>query len=374
MKKEYILGSIYTKAENVTQVATKLKFNDYVGAVMVRWMIKRNNYKIEPGLYAVGFPDEKSDVFVSANYKLSFDHLRKNLDGLNSWILVLDTKGVNVWCAAGKGTFGTKELVNRLKLTNLENVISHRRLIVPQLGATGISAFQVKELTSNSKQIQVTGSCDCSKEKISIDDIVAKKEDRGFNVVFGPVKASDIKKFIANGYKATKEMRKVSFNFTDRLKLTAVDFVYARYKLMAAFALFFLLSGLTISGINFSLAYNKGMIAILNIMLAYFTGIIITPLILPYIPVKMFAFKGLITGLILSAILYYFKLLGSNTYEIVSWFLIIPGISSFMAMNFTGASTYTSLSGVKKEMRIAVPFQISFAVIGLVLFVIGKLN
>ena len=55
-----------------------------------------------------------SDVFVTANYKLSFDNVRKNLSGINAWILILDTKGINVWCAAGKGTFGTKELVNRI--------------------------------------------------------------------------------------------------------------------------------------------------------------------------------------------------------------------------------------------------------------------
>jgi hypothetical protein len=44
-----------------------------------------------------------------------------------------------------------------------------------------------------------------------------------------------------------------------------------------------------------------------------------------------------------------------------------------MAMNFTGSSTYTSLSGVKKEMRIAVPVQISFAIFSLILLVLGKL-
>jgi len=66
----------------------------------------RMSYAISPGLYAVGNPTKESDVFVSANYKLSFDVLRRELKGFNAWILVLDTKGINVWCAAGKGTFG----------------------------------------------------------------------------------------------------------------------------------------------------------------------------------------------------------------------------------------------------------------------------
>jgi len=38
-------------------------------------------------------------------------------------------------------------------------------------------------------------------------------------------------------------------------------------------------------------------------------------------------------------------------------------------MNFTGASTYTSLSGVKKEMRWAVPLEIVGGVAGLTLWV-----
>ena len=114
-----------------------------MGAVMVRWGINRDNYRVNPGLYAVGTPGQESDVFVTANYKLSFDALRKNLAGVNGWILVLDTKGVNVWCAAGKGTFGTKELVNRIKLVLLEKVVNHKRLILPQLGATGVAAHNV---------------------------------------------------------------------------------------------------------------------------------------------------------------------------------------------------------------------------------------
>jgi hypothetical protein len=42
-------------------------------------------------------------------------------------------------------------------------------------------------------------------------------------------------------------------------------------------------------------------------------------------------------------------------------------------MNFTGSSTYTSLSGVQKEMKVAIPLQISFAALGFILFVLSKL-
>jgi acetyl-CoA decarbonylase/synthase complex subunit gamma len=42
-----------------------------------------------------------------------------------------------------------------------------------------------------------------------------------------------------------------------------------------------------------------------------------------------------------------------------------------MAMNFTGSSTYTSLSGVKKEMGRAVPIQIGMGSMGLALWIVS---
>ncbi len=86
------------------------------------------DYAIDPGLYALGDPDRESPVLVSANYKMSFDDLRSALPGRNLWILVLDTKGINVWCAAGKGTFGTEELVKRIEASHLKEIVSHRSI------------------------------------------------------------------------------------------------------------------------------------------------------------------------------------------------------------------------------------------------------
>jgi hypothetical protein len=78
-------------AANVPEVATELTFTDLLGACKARLGIGRMDYAVKPGLYAVGKPDAASDVLVSANYKLTFDTLRKNLAGLNCWLLLLDT-------------------------------------------------------------------------------------------------------------------------------------------------------------------------------------------------------------------------------------------------------------------------------------------
>jgi CO dehydrogenase/acetyl-CoA synthase gamma subunit (corrinoid Fe-S protein) len=341
MKDTFLIGNIPVSGTDIPLIATQLNSSDFLGAVMVRWGINRNYYRVSPGLYAVGSPNPESNVFVTANYKLSFDALRKNLSGENGWILVLDTKGVNVWCAAGKGTFGTKELVNRIRMVSLEKIVNHRRLILPQLGATGVAAHKVKEET-------------------------------GFNVHYGPVRASDIKKFINDGYRADREMRRVTFGFKDRLKLIPNDFMYGKFYLLSAMAALFLISGISSNGVSYNNFSGEGGPALLKVFLAYLSGIVITPLFLPYIPGRHFSLKGFITGATVFLILLILNLADNNVIEIISWFFIITVISSFLAMNFTGSTTYTSLSGVKKEMKISVPFQIGFALIGVILQVIGK--
>ena len=336
----FITGNVMSSGISVPRVTSELNVRDYFGAIMVRWGINRDNYKVTPGLYAIGSPDSLSDVFITANYKLSFDTLRKNLQGINGWILVLDTKGINVWCAAGKGTFGTKELITKIKSISLDKIVSHKRIILPQLGAVGVAAHKIKEET-------------------------------GFNVHYGPVRASDIKKFISDGYRADKQMRKVTFNLMDRLKLIPNDFMYGKFYLLGAFALVFLISFIS-RGIVINMV-ESGLGAILNVFIAYSSGIIITPLLLPYLPGRQFSLNGFIAGLIVAVILFHFSRTGNNIYEKIAWFTIIPVISSFMAMNFTGSSTFTSLSGVKKEMKVAVPLQIIFSVVGIILLIISKL-
>ena len=168
MKSDYITGQLQAGSTTIPVVATRWGRSDYIDTVMVRWSVRRMSYKVEPGIYAVGSPARSSHVFVTANYKLSFDHLRRALDGINGWILVINTKGINVWCAAGKGTFSTKEIVNRIKIHHLEQLVEHHRIILPQLSATGVAAHEVRNLT-------------------------------GFKVIYGPVRASDIKVFIEYG-------------------------------------------------------------------------------------------------------------------------------------------------------------------------------
>ena len=341
MEKKYIIDWIETQAGKIPKVSAKLNKTDKWRGFKARIAINRNNYKVEPGIYAVGNPDSDSIVLVSANYKLSFDILRTKLNGLDAWILVLDTKGINVWCAAGKGTFGTEELVNRIQITGLNKIVNHRKLIVPQLGATGIAAYKVKKLSK-------------------------------FIVIYGPIRASDIPAFLTAKMYATPEMRQVKFLFYDRLLIVPVEIVQGFKYLILLIALFFILNGLNKEGYSFNTAFSVSIPSTINLIFAFLGGTVIGPLLLPWLPGRSFSIKGFFAGLILFIISFFCKFTGDNIIEIIAWFLLITAISSFLTMNFTGASTYTSLSGVKKEMRYAVPLQIIFAVIGFILWIIYK--
>jgi hypothetical protein len=334
------LSFVKYNGREIPRVPTELCFTDKLGGWKVRWNIKRMKYTVEPGIYAVGNPDGEAVVLVSANYKLSFDALRKELGGLDAWIMVLDTKGVNVWCAAGKGSFGTDEIVHRIGLVELDKIVNHRRIILPQLGAAGVAAHEVKK------------RC-------------------GFSVIYGPIRSCDIIDFIKAGMKATQQMRQVRFSFYDRLVLTPVEFVMGGKYMLFIMVVLFIMSGISASGYSSDLAMRDGVRSVVNLFAAYLSGAVIAPLLLPWLPGRSFSFKGFSAGLVMAVVLFSFKLTGSRL-ETIAWICLIPMVSSFLTMNFTGASTYTSLSGVKKEMRVAVPLQIISVIFGMGIWIVSR--
>jgi acetyl-CoA decarbonylase/synthase complex subunit gamma len=341
----WILGTLDAPVCVVPRVDTRLRAADHLGAWRVRWSIGRMRYRVDPGLYAVGHPTPDSPVLVSANYQMSFDRLRSQLTGVDAWVLVLDTRGVNVWCAAGKGTFGTDELVGRVRANRLDEIVSHRTLVVPQLGAPGVAAHQVKN------------RC-------------------GFRVVYGPVRAADLPAFLARGMKATPEMREVTFPLLERMALAPVELVrWAKYLLVGVIALL-LLSGVGPEGYSWQQVADTGPLSAGLLLAAYLAGSFLGPTLLPWLPGRALSSKGACLGILLVLGLmgvYWLKPgLWENWPTALGWALSIPAVTSFITMGFTGSTTYTSLSGVRREMRIAVPLQAIALVLGIVVWIVGR--
>ena len=340
-----MIGVHETSVGVVPQVATALAWQDRWGALGVRLGFGRMRYTVEPGLYAVGVPHEDSPVLVTANYKLSFDHLRVALDGHDAWVLVLDTNGINVWCAAGKGTFGTAALCAQVAANRLAQLVRHRRLVVPQLGASGIAANAVQKQS-------------------------------GFSVVYGPVMARDLPEFLAQGMQATPAMRRKTFFLKERAVLVPVEFVVACKWALPLSGVLYVASGLFGQGAFGENMREHGGWTVAGLWTGILAGTALTPLLLPVLPGRAFSLKGGVAGLMaalafLLALFFQAGGMGNATIS-VAWLLLIPAIASFFGMQFTGASTYTSLSGVKQEMRVAVPLQIAAVAGGFLLLVFAR--
>lgn len=315
-----------TDGRRIKRVGTRLSRADRIGIFRCRVSNRfRMNHSVPPGLYAVGVPSAHSPVLVSANYKFSFDVLRRSLSGLDAWILVIDSGGINVWCAAGKGTFDTGRIVEQIRRVNLADCVEHRRIVVPQLGATGVVAHEVRRRS-------------------------------GFSVVFGPVRAADIPAFLDRGYEADRDMRTVRFSLVDRLVLTPIEIVAAARYLgwgLPGLAAFF---GLSSAGILFSPAWSGVSPFIVPALAAIGAGTVLHAALLPFIPLRAFFLKGLFLGAVCAApFVFPLTLAWSREFvEKMTVAVLMPLLSSFLAFNFTGCTPVASVSGVKWELKRAI--------------------
>ena len=328
----------------VPKVTNELDGGDRLGAWRVRWGIGRDDYRVEPGLYALGEPGAASPALVTANYKLTFDELRSSLDDLDAWLLVVDTRGINVWCAAGKGTFCAEEVARMVGETRLAEIVEHRRLVLPQLSAPGVAAHKVKE------------AC-------------------GFRVTFGPVRAADLPAFLAAGMKADAEMRRVTFDLRERaVVVPEVLSVAWNRRMLLAYAGILAASSIGRDGVSLRRGLRDGAPVIGAAWLALLAGGAVTPLALPYLPGRAFSGKGALAGGVLAAAAA--ATLGRRLSPAakLALFAGVTAASSYTAMDFTGSSTITSPSGVEAEMRKALPLQAAGAALAVGAWLVSRLG
>jgi hypothetical protein len=328
---------VETPVGMVPQVKTSLGPGDWLGTLRSRLGISRDRYRISPGLYAVGTACADSPVLVTANYKLSFDALRRQLAGVDAWLLVLDTRGVNVWCAAGKKTFSTDEVIRQVERTQLQRIVNHRELILPQLGAPGVAGHRVRK------------AC-------------------GFTVIWGPIRARDLKPFLTAGCQAGNSMRQLSFTMGERVVLIPVEI-----SLIVTPSLWIVLVILALSAVGPHWSLVAAWQRALNLTVAYGAGVVsgavAVPVLLPWLPWRSFYLKGLLTGLFGGLLAVLGR--GAAGWSALAMILLSIAVSSYAAMNFTGATPYASPSGVEKEMRRGIPAQLVAVMAALTLWVGG---
>lgn len=140
------------------------------------------------GLVKIGNPGRGSPVFLTCNYHLTVERVKRALKGMDCYLLVANSRGINVWCAATGGHFTNHDVISVLKTSGIEDLVDHRRVILPQLAASGIEAGVIQ------KRI-------------------------GWKVIWGPVYAKDIPAFLNNNQEKTAKKRQVAFSWPQRIEL-----------------------------------------------------------------------------------------------------------------------------------------------------------
>jgi ubiquinone/menaquinone biosynthesis C-methylase UbiE len=184
--------------------------------------------KTATGLYRLGHPDQKSPVLMTGNYELTVRRLVRELEGkVDCWLVVANSRGINVWCAAGGGHFTADDVISALKTSGVLEVVDHHALILPQLCANGVDGWQIRRET-------------------------------GWGVHWGPVRARDIPAYLAAGRKKNEIMRHVQFPLKDRLEMTTVVFIFYGLTLAILGLIFWRPFTLIILGAMVALSYFYG--------------------------------------------------------------------------------------------------------------------
>jgi len=214
------------------------------------------------------------------------------------------------------------------------------KLILPQCGAPGVSALKLKT------------AC-------------------GFKGIFGPIRATDIRTFLVSGKTADETMRSVTFNVKERAVLIPVEIFLLLKPFVLTLVGLILFSGFGPDIYSLDRALQRGGSIALVTILSVLAGAVLAPLLLPWIPGRQFWVKGLILGIPVGifTVLRFLPSVGWTAVTgMVLWAICV---SSFLAMNFTGSTPYTSLSGVKMEMRKGLALQIVSALLGLLCWLAG---
>lgn len=236
----------------------------------------------------------------------------------------------------------SKELVQRIRRVQLQQLVSHRQLILPQLAAPGVNSLAVRRST-------------------------------GFSVTFGPIRAEDIPAYLDGGH-ISEHVRTVTFTLGERLVLIPVEIILQARSLTAVLVVGFVLASLSGNQeLTGATAFWMNVVERFPPFAAFTfggmcAGTVMVPLLLPWIPGRMFGVKGALAGLATGMSLYFaLGMAGRGAFGNVLW---CAALASFLATNFTGSTPFTSPSGVEKELRRWLPIQTLGALTGLLLWVV----
>ncbi|MFX0000377.1 MAG: methyltransferase domain-containing protein [Candidatus Hodarchaeota archaeon] len=294
---------------------------------------------IEPGIYQSGNPNESSPIIVTANYVYTYIKVMRALKGLDAWVLCVDSRGINVWCAARGNNFGNKQLIEAVEASGIANITNKKTIIVPQLSAGGIAAPLIK----------------------------AEAPNFPFNILYGPVWAKYLPQFLEERpARKPDKMKLAKFTISHRFRaeITHTTFLLRKIFLWPSIVLFLLFLGL--SFIN--TIWIKGLWIVGELWLWIIISNALVAILFPITNfTRKFISKGIIFGVMnvllfggLSWLFHY------SLQSILLSSIFYFWLAFFSTMSFSGYTMATSPREIQDEYPI-------FSKINLILLIIGLL-
>jgi cyclopropane fatty-acyl-phospholipid synthase-like methyltransferase len=326
-----------------TQARIRIWYNHLTGG----W----RGLPIVPGLYRAGSPSEDSPVVVTANYELTYYTVMRalNKDNVDAWVLVCDTNGINVWCAARGIHFHTKDVVEMVHLTHLDQVVNHREIILPQLAAAGMDPREIRQRT-------------------------------GFRARYGPVRIQDLSKWLELEKPKPKprEMATVTFNLRERMEQTVahIPFLVAVLLgrplaiLLGSIFLIDVVTFLLLQSIwaqVFSISFSI-VLLVIQLFTALFGNAFVLGLLFPILPSKGNSFfrRGLgLAAITLPLAFVLMFILGAHWTEYVVWSIAQFVMAISLTMDWSGMTSVSDPKVIEREY----PYMIYTLQVGIVMIV-----
>ncbi|MFX0100682.1 MAG: methyltransferase domain-containing protein [Candidatus Hodarchaeota archaeon] len=294
---------------------------------------------IEPGIYKSGNPTGESPVIVTANYDYTYIKVMRDLEGIDAWVLCVDSQGINVWCAARGGNFGNMQLKEVVQATNIQDCTTSRQLILPQLSAGGIESPK----------------------------LLKKSARFPFKIKFGPVWSSDLPEYLEKmPARKPDSMKRANFSIGHRSVAGVTHLTFSIRKIFMFPLLALLLLSIILKNPRI-LQFDVEML--ISLILTNLLLVVIFPLTKF---TRAFIIKGLIMGLFNTAVM-----------ASLSWFLIRQDwaflwhscfhfwIGVFSTMSFSGYTMATSPREIGEEYPKFIAINITFLIIGIILSSLG---
>jgi len=309
----------------------RLGTSDLLRAPLMWLHAFERTYAVEPGLYYTGERyDTDTPLLVTGNYLLTVLSVHRALAGRSVRLLVVDSDGINVWCASGKGRFSVPIVMAELNRYPRELWGPGKRttIVLPKLGLAG--------------------------------DALADLRKEGLRPIVGPVHARDLPGFLDDTPLKHRAKDLVNFGIVARLFCWLPGLV--QYLGNGMLVLFALLGVEALGGP----AAPVGLLAIVAWLgTAY-------PLLFPWIPGRRFAVKGLWLGGTTALALGGAAAAGWMSMALLpaaATFTIAMAI--FVGLSFTGNSAVSNYSEVRKEIAHFLPVDVILFLASIVTFLLA---